>query len=502
MGNIIRFICRLANSHNVIWCAILLTAGFQMQAQPKDVPPNVVVILCDNLGYGDIEPFGSGTNKTPGLMRMAREGRKFTHFYVTSGVCTPSRASIMTGCYSQRVGMHWNERDGQVLRPISPYGLHPDEVTIAEVLRARGYATGLIGKWHLGDQAPFLPNAQGFEYFYGIPYSDDMTPDVGRRLGERFNGNEWPPLPLMLNEKVIEAGVDRNLLTGDYTEKAVAFIEDNKHHPFFLFLSHAMPGSTSTPFSGERFRGKSSGGAWGDSVQELDWSVEQIMNKLIEEGLDRNTLVIFTSDNGAPMTNDPQRANLGTNKPLHGRGYTTSEGGFRVPTIMWWPGTIPARTVCDALATTMDFLPTFALLAGATVPDDRIIDGRDISRLITGKRKGKSPYDVFYYYDAKQLQAIRQGPWKLFLPLETFSRHPHFTSGDGSKPLLFNVVEDVATASNVAARYPDVVNRLMSLAESARADLGDKERHGANQRTRGMVNNPAPVTQEATHPEK
>ena len=491
----------LYTSQTVVWLGILLIA-VQTHAQPKNgVPPNLIVILCDNLGYGDISPFGSQTNNTPGLARMAREGKKFTHFYASAGVCTPSRASIMTGCYAQRVGMHWNPRDGQVLRPISPYGLNPAEITIAEVLRERGYATGMIGKWHLGDQAPFLPNAQGFEYFYGIPYSDDMTPDVGRRLGQKFDGNDWPPLPLMLNEKVIEAGVDRSLLTGDYTEKAVAFIEQNKHHPFFLFLSHAMPGSTSTPFASERFKGKSLGGAWGDSVEELDWSVEQILNKLVEEGLDRNTLVIFTSDNGAPMTDDPQRADLGTNKPLNGRGYTTSEGGFRVPTIMWWPGTIRDGTVCDELATTMDFLPTFALLAGASLPADLMIDGHDIYPLITGKRNARSPYEVFYYYEADQLQAIRRGPWKLFLPLNDFRRHPHFKSADGSKPLLFNVVEDVSSTSNVADQFPHVVRRLMSLAESARADLGDADRAGANQRRPGVVTNPAPVTQ-ATYPGK
>lgn len=483
-----------SNSHAVVCFAILFSAGFKMEAQPRnDALPNIILILCDNLGYGDTGPFGSQTNKTPGLLKMAREGRKFTHFYATAGVCTPSRASIMTGCYAQRVGMHWNPRDGQVLRPISPYGLNPSEITIPEVLRDRGYATGMIGKWHLGDQAPFLPNAQGFEYFYGIPYSDDMTPDVGRRLGKKYDGNRWPPLPLMLNGKVVEAGVDRSLLTGDYTEKAVAFIEQHKHHPFFLFVSHAMPGSTPTPFASEHFKGKSLGGAWGDSVEELDWSVEQIMNKLIKEGLDRNTVVVFTSDNGAPK--------LGTNKPLNGRGYTTSEGGFRVPTIMWWPGTIPPGTVCTELATTMDLLPTFALLAGAGVPDDRIIDGHDIYPLITGQPNARSPYGVFYYYEADQLQAIRQGPWKLFLPLREFIRHPHFESGDRSKPLLFNLMEDISSTSNVAERFPHIVERLTSLAEDARADLGDQDHAGANQRAPGMLKNPTPVTQE-TYPGK
>jgi arylsulfatase A len=460
--------------------------------------PNFIIVYCDNMGYGDIEPFGSKVIKTPGLNRMASEGRKFTHFYVTAGVCTPSRASIMTGCYSQRVGMHLNPRDGLVLRPVSPYGLHPDEITVAEVLQDQGYKTGIIGKWHLGDQPSFLPTNQGFEYFYGIPYSDDMTQAVGKRLGERLDGNLWPPLPVMHNNKVVEAGVDRNLLTKQYTEKAVAFIEENKNSPFFLYMPQAMPGSTKKPFASEAFRGKSMGGPWGDSVEELDWSVEQIMSKLIELGIDKNTLLIFTSDNGAPMTEDASSIARGTNKPLHGRGYTTSEGGFRVPTIMWWPGTIPPGTVCDELVTTMDILPTFAGLSGGKIPDDRIIDGHDIYSLIVGKEPAKSPYKIFYYYYTDQLQAVRRGPWKLFLPLKEFKQHPHFKNGDSSKPLLFNVVEDISSSHNMADEYPELVNELMVLADEARKDLGDLNTPGANQREAGKIKNPVPVLQEVS----
>ncbi|EPR67856.1 sulfatase-like hydrolase/transferase [Cyclobacterium qasimii] len=211
----------------------------QEQIAPSDKRPNFIIIFCDNLGYGDIEPFGSKVIRTPALNRMAQEGRKFTHFLVTAGVCTPSRASIMTGCYSQRVGMHVNPRDGLVLRPISPYGLNPEEVTIAEVLKGVGYITGLIGKWHLGDQPEFLPNNQGFDYFYGIPYSDDMTQEVGLRIGTKFNGSNWPPLPVMENTKVVRAGVDRNLLTKDFTEKALEFITQNQTN-HFSFTCH-MP---------------------------------------------------------------------------------------------------------------------------------------------------------------------------------------------------------------------------------------------------------------------
>lgn len=484
-----------------VFCLTGLLSGFFMEsvsAAPKAKQPNFIVIFCDNLGYGDIEPFGSTVNRTPCLNRMAREGRKFTHFCVTAGVCTPSRASIMTGCYSQRVGMHWNPRDGQVLRPISPYGLNPEEITVAEVLKKQGYTTGMIGKWHLGDQQPFLPTKQGFDYFYGIPYSDDMTQAVGKRIGDRLDGNRWPPLPVMLNDKVIKAGVDRNLLTKDYTEKAVEFIEQNKDHPFFLYFPQAMPGSTSKPFASEAFRGKSKSGPWGDSIEELDWSTGQLLDKLVELGIEDNTLVIWTSDNGSPMAKDMNSTARGTNKPLNGRGYTTAEGAFRVPTIMWWPGTVPAGTVCNELATTMDLLPTFALLAGGTVPSDRIIDGHDIRPLIEGKSGAKTPYHVFYYYAMEQLQAVRKGPWKLFVPLKEFSRHPHFKKGEGSKPLLFNVETDISSEHNVAAQHPEIVKELMALAEKGRADLGDTNRPGVNQRSAGKIENPVPPTLNTT----
>ena len=473
---------------------IILSCSLKGTAQKDSSKPNFIIIYCDNLGYGDIGPFGSEINRTPHLDRMATEGRKFTHFYSTSGVCTPSRASIMTGCYAQRVGMGWNDRDGHVLRPISPYGLHPDEITIAEVLKDAGYYTGIIGKWHLGDQSPFLPTKQGFDYFYGIPYSDDMTREAGQRQGEQLNGNQWPELPLMLNEEVLQEGVDRNLLTKDYTEKAIEFISDHQDVPFFLYLPHAMPGSTKEPFSSDAFRGKSQSGPWGDSVEELDWSAGQIMEKLKELGIAERTLVIFTSDNGSPMGPDMNGVERGTNRPLNGRGYTTSEGGFRIPALMWWPGTIPEGTECHELATTMDFLPTFANLGGGKTPDDRIIDGHEIWPLMEGKTAAKTPYEAFYYYDKDQLQAVRMGPWKLFVPLDTFRIHPHFTEGNSHSPLLFNVEEDISSQHNVAKENPLVVRRLMGWAEKARLDLGDLNQKGAHQRAPGKVENPVAVT--------
>lgn len=476
----------------ILCCSALNNHAFSQNTEVRR--PNFIIVYCDNLGYGDIEPFGSRVNRTPNLNRMATEGRSFKQFYVTAGVCTPSRASLMTGCYAQRVGMHRNDRDGLVLRPISPYGLHPDEITIAEVLKSVGYNTGLVGKWHLGDQKPFLPTAQGFEYFYGIPYSDDMTESVGDSLGNQFDGYKWPPLPVMLNEKVIKSGVDRNLLTQEYTQKALDFITNSKDRPFFLYLPQAMPGSTSKPFASEAFRGKSKSGPWGDSVEELDWSTGQIMNKLEELGIADKTLLIFTSDNGSPMGTDMNSVARGTNKPLHGRGYTTSEGGFRVPTLMWWPGTISGGTVCRELASTLDILPTFANMSGAELSTDRSIDGHDIQSLIYGTTAAQSPYEVFYYYEQDQLQAVRRGPWKLFVPLKTFRSHPHFEEGGGQQPLLFNVQEDIGSLHNLADANPDVVKELMEWADKGRKDLGDLNRKGNGQRNPGKVENPVPVS--------
>lgn len=476
---------------------LLLLSLLLLAATTEARKPNFIVIFCDNLGNGDIEPFGSKIHRTPHLNRMAREGRKFTSFYVTAGVCTPSRSSIMTGCYSQRVQMHTNPRDGHVLRPVSPHGLHPDEVTVAEVLKEQGYATACVGKWHLGDQTPFLPTRQGFDEYYGVPYSDDMTEAVGKRIAkrssyDRMQGNLWPPLPLMDGEKVVEAPTDRDLLTKKLNDRCLQFIEKNKDRPFFLYFPEAMPGSTATPFASPAFKGKSKNGPWGDSIEELDWSAGRILDKLVELGIDKNTLVIWTSDNGAPLARDMSSPSRGSNQPYYGRGYTTSEGAFRMPTIMWWPGTIKAGSECAELATTMDLLPTFAKMAGGAAPTDRIIDGRDIAPLIHGKAGARTPHEAFYYYYQSQLQAVRSGPWKLFVPLKSFARHPHLKKGGKVEPLLFNVASDISSTKNVAAANPKVVKRLMALAEKARADLGDADRKGKGQRKLGTVKNPKP----------
>jgi arylsulfatase A len=445
-------------------------------------PPNIILFWCDNLGYGDIGPFGSTLHRTPNLDRMAREGMKLTHFYSASGVCTPSRASLMTGSYPMRVNLHKNARGGGVLQPVEPIGLSPSEVTVAEVLKTAGYTTMLIGKWHLGDQPPFLPTRQGFDRYLGVPYSDDMTPREGQ---------PWPPLPLMENETVIAAPVDRNQLTQLETRASIEFITANRERPFFLLVAHAMPGSTQAPFASDAFRGRSRNGPWGDSVEELDWSAGEIMAALKQLGLDENTLVIWTSDNGAPRRQPVQGSNL----PLGGWGYTTAEGGMRVPAIARWPGRIPARSVCDQLTTTMDLMPTFAALAGATVPGDRIIDGRDIRPLLLGEPNARSPHEAFYYYQVDQLQAVRSGVWKLYLPL-TLRRQRGAAQlpEPASEPArLYNVHSDPGETADVAFANPGIVERLLAFAERAREDIGDLNRPGTGQRPAGWVANPEPL---------
>lgn len=464
----------------------LRTAGASLGAVIGGIaqgrPPNIILILADNLGYGDLGCYGSTKHRTPHIDRMAKEGTRFTDFYASSGVCTPSRASLMTGCYPRRVGLHHTDPDGMVLRPVSHNGLNPEEVTMAEVLKGRGYATAMVGKWHLGDQLPFLPTRQGFDYYLGIPYSDDM---VGGKMMP-WQKTPWPPLPLMENEDVIDAPVDRNLLTKRYTEKCIELMTRYRNKPFFIYLAHAMPGSTQAPFASEQFRSKSANGPYGDSVEELDWSTGEILAALKRLGLDDNTLVIWTSDNGAPRRDPPQGSNL----PLSGWGYTTAEGGQRVPCIVRWPGRVPGGRVCDAMATAMDLLPTFARLAGTRPPQDRTIDGKDIWPLLS-RQSSKSPHEAFYYYYGPQLQAVRSGKWKLFLPLE--QRWTTLSGKTVKSPLvLYDLEKDVGETTDVAASHPDIIRRLTALADDARGDLGDVDRPGKGQRPVGRFGNPTP----------
>lgn len=478
------------NNYISIWGALFITVLLSYKSVGQSVytndsqtdQPNFIIFYVDNLGYGDIAPFGSKLHRTPNLDQLAKEGMKFTHFYSTSGVCTPSRASLMTGCYPRRVNLHLSSEGGRVLRPVEPIGLHPNEVTIAEILKEVGYATGIIGKWHLGDQLPFLPTRQGFDYYFGVPYSDDMTQEH-----EKNRISNVPPLPLMRNEKVIEAPVDRNYLTQRETGEAIKFIESNKDHPFFLYLPQAMPGSTKAPFSSPGFSGKSKNGAWGDAVEELDWSAGVIMQTLKDLNLDEKTIIIWTSDNGAPKREPTQ----GNNKPMGGWGYTTAEGGQRIPMIAWAPGKIPSGEVNSALTTTMDLYVTFADLAGAEVPKDRIIDGKNIKELLFNKPGKPSPYESFYYYDGPQLQAIRSGPWKYYLPLVRKVRN-----GNPQKARLYNVVENPSETIDVKDTHPQIVKSILKFAEIARMDLGDGnglvDHKGKGQRPVGRVDNPTP----------
>ncbi len=456
-------------------------AGFRAEAADR---PNIVLIFVDNFGNGDLGCFGSPLHRTPHIDRMAAEGTKFTSFYVASGVCTPSRAALMTGCYPRRVNMHVSDKNGPVLQPVAAKGLHPEEVTIAEVLKSVGYATTCIGKWHLGDQPQFLPTRQGFDEFFGIPYSDDMTKDK--------RPEEWPELPLLRGEKVIEAPVDRAYLVKRCTEEAIAFIERNQARPFFVYLPHTMPGSTQHPFSSPAFRGKSRNGDYGDSVEELDWSTGEILAALRRLKLEEKTLIIFTSDNGAVKRNPPQ----GSNAPYRGPAYDSSEGSMRMPCVMRWPGRIAAGKVQDALCSTMDLLPTFAAFTGAALPANPI-DGHDIRPLIFDPSKMESPWDNegFFYYRKEQLQAVRAGPWKLYLPLEK----KLITLASQSAPAkleLYDVRGDVGELREVSAEHPDVVARLLGFAERARSEIGDMATIGKGQRPAGLVEDPKALVPE------
>lgn len=441
-----------------------------------DTPPNVVLILCDNLGYGDVGCYGSTLHRTPHIDRMAAEGMRFTDAYAASGVCTPSRAALMTGCYPRRVNLHVSDTGGLVLQPVSPKGLNPDETTIAEVLKTSGYTTSIFGKWHLGDQPEFLPTRQGFDKYFGIPYSDDMTPR---------DGKPWPPLPLMKDEQVVEAPADRNTLTKRYTEAAVEFMTTHRDEPFFIYLAHAMPGSTRASFASDAFRGRSENGLWGDAVEEIDWSTGQILDALHDLDLDENTLVIWTNDNGAPRRNPPQ----GSNAPLKGWGYDVSEGAMRVPLIARWPGIVPAGSTCRELVTLMDLYPTLATLAGSNEPSAEI-DGRDIGPLLTGREDAQSPHQAFFYYRRDTLKAVRSGPWKLYLPED-----------ESSPPRLYNLVDDLAETRDLAASQDEVVARLTGYAGTAREELGDGELAGTGQRSAGFVPEPTALRMKTERPQ-
>jgi len=435
--------------------------------------PNFVIIFIDDMGYADIGPFFPEVAKqsegfqTPHLDRMAQEGMKFTDFSVSSAVCSASRAALVTGCYHTRVGI------SGALGPRDHQGLNPDEVTIAEICKQHDYATACFGKWHLGHHPKFLPANQGFDEYYGLPYSNDMWPHHPEKFA-------FPPLPLVEGTRIIHRDVtpeDQVSLTTDYTARSVDFIKRNKDKPFLLYLPHSM---VHVPlFVSDKFKGKSGRGLFGDVVMEVDWSVGQVLDTLRELKLDRNTLVIFTSDNG-PWLSYGDHA--GSAAPLREGKGTMWEGGCRVPTLMWWPGRIPAGAVCDEFAATIDIVPTVAALIDAKLPDHKI-DGKDIRPLMFGEADAKSPHEVFYHYYGGELQCVRDRQWKLHLPhsYRTMAGKPGGTNGIPTKYStaktgleLYDLKNDPGELTNVVEQHPEIVARLQDAAEKARADLGDR----------------------------
>jgi len=439
--------------------------------------PNIIVIFCDDLGYGDLGCYGSAKNRTPHVDQLANDGMMFTDFYSSSPVCTPSRSSLMTGCYPRRVGMHEDFTGHWVLIPRSRRGLNPEEITVAEALKSKGYVTACVGKWHLGDQPQHLPTEHGFDFYFGIPYSNDM----------QSSGRGDPPLPLVKQATVIEAPADQATLTKRYTQQVISFIEDNQKNPFFVYLPHTFPHLPL--FASTDFLGKSANGRYGDSVEEIDWSTGQILDCLDRLKLAKNTLVIFTSDNGSNGRNG------GSNRPLSGAKGSTMEGGMRVPMIVRWPGRIPADSTCRELGTMMDLLPTFCALTGASLPAQKL-DGFDISGMLFGKEDAYSQYEALYYYRRRQLQAIRYGDWKYHLPLQ--ETHPNWTSakqaGPGRSGKLINLTSDLQERIDVSAANPEVIKRMEKLLRSAVVTLGNDDIRGGEQRDARTLDSSKPMT--------
>lgn len=440
--------------------------------------PNFIIIFTDDQGYGDLGCFGGEHVDTPHLDRMATEGIKLTSFYVAAPVCTPSRAALMTGCYPKR-----NNMSEGVFLAADNRGLHPDEITIAEVLKKAGYSTGIMGKWHLGDQPDFLPTRQGFDEFFGLPYSHDIHP--WHQNNKKYN---FPDLPLLDGEEVIEMNPDMNHLTQRITDRAVDFIERNKGNPFFLYIPHPLPHRP--VYASPRQLAQAS-----DSIQEMlsqengtvnyplrdqlypqaigtiDASVGRILEALSANGLDENTLVFFTSDNG------PARGGLGSTGGLRGRKGSTYEGGMREPAIAWWPGRIPHGAVSDEILSTIDFLPTFAKLAGADLPHDRMIDGKDILPALS--EGAGSPHQYFYYYHRNQLQAVRSGYWKY---------HER-----GEEHLLFNLKDDIGETQNLIDQHLEVTNMLKAAFDAMEDELGEGYDFSEQCRPVGYVENASPL---------
>jgi len=436
--------------------------AYSRTSLPDTRLPNVVIVYADDMGYGDVGVYGGREFDTPNLDSMAGDGVRFTDFYVAQPVCSASRAALLTGCYSNRVGILG------ALGPKSRTGISDGEVTIAQLVKQKNYATAIFGKWHLGCQPQFLPLHHGFDEYFGLPYSNDMWPFHPEAP------KDYPDLPLMEGDKVVAYNPPMDGLTSRYTERAVAFIEKNRERPFFLYLAHNMP---HVPLGvSPRFKGKSRLGLYGDVIMEIDWSVGEILQTLRRLNLDENTLVIFASDNGPWLSYGEHSGHSG---PLREGKGTTWEGGVRVPCVMRWPGQIPRGLVCTEPAMTIDILPTVARLIGAGLPAHPI-DGLDIRSLMTGKEGARSPHDALYFYWNENLEAVRSGRWKMHLP------HPYRTlggkeGGKGGQPVkyedastqlaLFDLVKDPGETQDVSAEHADIVARLKETARRFDEDL-------------------------------
>jgi arylsulfatase A-like enzyme len=467
----------------VIALGLVLFPAISAFAADPARPPNVVIIFTDDQGYGDVGCYGAKGFQTPHLDRLAREGIRFTDFYVAQAVCSSSRTALLTGCYPNRLGIVG------ALGPKARHGIHDDETTLGELCKSRGYATAAIGKWHLGHHPQFLPLRHGFDEYLGLPYSNDMWPR------HPTAGPDYPNLPLIEGNQVIQENPDQSQLTTMYTERAVSFIDHHAKTPFLLYLAHNMP---HVPlFVSDKHKGHSERGLFGDVLEEIDWSVGQILAALKRNGIDDQTIVMFTCDNGPWLTYGNHAGSAG---PLREGKATTFDGGVRVPFLARWPGKIPAGATCREPAMTIDLFPTIGKLIGAPLTDNQIngrrIDGLDIWPLLSAQPGAKSPHEVLYFYWLNRLDAVRSGGWKLHLPHDY--PHPEQPGGD-SQPgrlvtrkielSLFDLEADIGETTNVAAKHPEVVARLQELVEAARVDLGDAatQRKGAGHRQPGRL---------------
>ena len=451
--------------------------------------PNVIIIFADDLGYGDLGCYGSKINQTPTLDKMADEGKKFSNFYVSSPVCSPSRASLMTGCYPQRIS--FGTFDGlRVLFPGQGIGLSNEEKTVAKTFKESGYSTKIIGKWHCGDQEDFLPTNHGFDSYFGIPYSNDMGRQV--KIKDYIPNDsslhkitEWdrPPLPLVRDKEVIQEQPDQRSIAERYTEDAVKFMRENKETPFFLYLAHMQ---VHLPlYAAEKFVKESKNGDYGACVASIDWSTKVIFDELKELGIDENTIVIFTSDNGSRLQNQG-----GSNGNLRGGKGQTWDGGQRVPCIIRWPGKINEGQQTDALSTTMDFLPSITKLIGGNLPSKKI-DGIEMSDLFFSN-ENSSKRDSFLYYNEDELEAIRYKNWKL-----------HFKKEDKLINELYDLDNDISEKVNLYSSHKEIVSKLSILADEFRKSLGDKylDIKGEEVRPANRVDNPKPLTEyDENHP--